>query len=214
MFFLNEIENYEKLENGIIKQKKVNKIEYNFDYSNKYKSYGEKANYLSYLRLGVLLGAINETPNSILDVGYGNGAFLNTAKTIINECSGFDISNYPLPDDIRKETDIYSKHFDVICFFDSLEHFDDINIINKLDCNYVFISVPWCHYFSDEWFLNWYHRRPNEHLWHFNDKSLVKFFEENGFENIYLGNFEDAVRKNSTCNGNPNILSAVFKKIK
>ena len=42
----------------------------------------------------------------------------------------------------------------------------------------------------------------------------MKFFEENGFENIYLGNFEDAVRKNSTCNGNPNILSAVFKKIK
>ena len=32
MFFLNEIENYEKLENGIIKQKIVNKIEYNFDY--------------------------------------------------------------------------------------------------------------------------------------------------------------------------------------
>jgi hypothetical protein len=214
MFFLNEIENYEKLENGIIKQKIVNKIEYNFDYSNKYNSYGEKSNHLSYLRLGVLLGAINEKPNSILDVGYGNGAFLKSAKNIINECSGFDISNYPLPHDIRKETDIYGKHFDVICFFDSLEHFDDINIINKVDCNYVFISVPWCHYFSDEWFLNWYHRRPNEHLWHFNDKSLVKFFGENGFENIYLGNFEDAVRKNSTCNGNPNILSAVFKKIK
>jgi len=210
---LEELNNYEKLKNGIIKQKKVDKINYNYEYSNKYNNYGEKANYLSYLRLGVLLGAINKTPESILDVGYGNGAFLNAAKNIIKNCSGFDISGYPLPDDISVENSIYDKHFDVICFFDSLEHFDDINIIDKLKCNYVFISVPWCHYLSDEWFLNWYHRRPNEHLWHFNDNSLINFFNENGFECLYINNFEDTIRKNSTCNGHPNILSAVFKKI-
>ena len=211
---LEELNNYEKLENGIIKQKNIKKIEYNFDYSNKYNSYGEKSNYLSHLRLGVLLGAVNKIPETILDVGYGNGDFLKSAKNIINVCSGFDISGYPLPENINVENSIFEKHFDVICFFDSLEHFDDIHIINKLQCDYVFISLPWCHYFSDEWFLNWYHRRPNEHLWHFNDKSLVAFFEENGFEKIYLGNFEDIVRKNSYCNGNPNILSAIFKKIK
>jgi len=203
---LEELNNYEKLKNGIIKQKKVDKINYNYEYSNKYNNYGEKANYLSYLRLGVLLGAINKTPESILDVGYGNGAFLNAAKNIIKNCSGFDISGYPLPDDISVENSIYDKHFDVICFFDSLEHFDDINIIDKLKCNYVFISVPWCHYLSDEWFLNWYHRRPNEHLWHFNDNSLINFFNENGFECLYINNFEDTIRKNSTCNGHPNIL--------
>jgi hypothetical protein len=207
------IDNYIKLENGIIKQKNVDKIEYNYDYSNKYNNYGEKANYLSYLRLGVLLGSINKIPNSILDVGYGNGAFLNAAKNIITNCSGSDISGFPLPDDISIENSIFEKHFDVICFFDSLEHFDDINIIDKLKCDYVFISVPWCHYLSDELFMNWYHRRPNEHLWHFNDESLVNFFKENGFECIYKSNFEDTIRKNSACNGYPNILSAVFKKL-
>jgi hypothetical protein len=210
---LDDLSNYTKLDNGVVKQMNVNKIEYNCEYSNKYNNYGEKSNYLSYLRLGVLLGSLNQIPNSILDVGYGNGAFLNAAKNIIKNCSGFDISGFPLSDDILIENSITNKHFDVICFFDSLEHFDDINIISNLDCNYVFISVPWCHYLSDEWFINWYHRRPNEHLWHFDDKSLCKFFHENGFECIYKSNFEDTIRKNSTCNGYPNILSAIFKKI-
>jgi hypothetical protein len=207
------MENYEKLKSGIIKQKIIQKIDYNYEYSNKYNSYGEKSNYLSYLRLGVLLGTLNKIPESILDVGYGNGDFLKNAKNIINSCHGFDISKYQLPPNIIIEDSIFDKHFDVICFFDSLEHFDDINIIDKLDCDYIFISVPWCHNNSDDWFLNWYHRRPNEHLWHFNDKSLVNFFEENGYTKIYLGNFEDTIRKNSSCGNQPNILSAIFKKI-
>ena len=66
-----------KTDNGTLNQQiKIQKIEYNYQYSNIYNSYGEKSNYLSYLRLGVLLGTLNNIPNSILDVGYGNGAFL------------------------------------------------------------------------------------------------------------------------------------------
>jgi hypothetical protein len=209
---LNELNNYEKIKNGIIKQINVKKIEYNYSYSNTYNLYGEKSNYLSYLRLGILLGNLNNIPKSILDVGYGNGAFLKCSNDIIKECYGYDISNYPIPEGLIRVNNIFDKHFEVICFFDSLEHFDDINIINKLKCDYIFISVPWCHYISDEWFLNWRHRRPNEHLWHFNDKSLVSFFNENGYEKIYLGNFEDTIRKN-TCTTEPNILSAIFKKL-
>ncbi len=190
----------------------LKKIDYNYEYSNKYNSYGEKSNYLSYLRLGILLGNINTITNSILDVGYGNCAFLNASKNIIKNCFGSDISDYPVDENITRVDSIIDKHYNVICFFDSLEHFDDISIINKLDCDYVFISVPWCHYLSDEWFLNWYHRRPNEHLWHFNDKSLINFFNENGYENIYIGNFEDTVRKNNSLGEYPNILSAIFKK--
>jgi hypothetical protein len=208
---LSEINNYEKLKNGIIRQINIKKREYNFEYSNIYNSYGEKSNYLSYLRLGILLGTLNNIPNSILDVGYGNGAFLNCSNNVIKNCYGYDISDYPIPTCAHKVTDIFDKHFEVICFFDSLEHFDDINIIDKLKCEYIFISVPWCHYNSDEWFLNWHHRRPNEHLWHFNDESLVRFFHENGYEKLYLGNFEDTIRKNASTD-QPNILSAIFKK--
>lgn len=205
---------YRKLENGVIQQLLPDKIIYNFAYSNKYNSYGEKSNYLSYLRLGILLGNLGEIPSSILDVGFGNGAFLQAASNTIQNCYGFDISDYPIPPNSTRVNSLFDKHFDVICFFDSLEHFDDIHIIDKLDCDYIFISVPWCHYFSEEWFMNWYHRRPNEHLWHFNDSALVQFFKEYGFEKIYLGNFEDTIRKNDTAKDYPNILSGIFKKIK
>jgi hypothetical protein len=207
------MENYKVLQNGIIQQINVNKINYNYEYSNKYNNYGEKCNYLSYLRLGVLLGAINKTPNSILDVGFGNGSFLLAAHNIIDKCYGYDISDYPVPDNIIRVHSFFDKHYDVICFFDSLEHFDDIHFISKLDCDYIYISLPWCHFFSEDWFINWYHRRPDEHLWHFNDKSLCAFFKENGYENIYLSNCEDTIRKNAQATNYPNILSAIFKKI-
>ena len=75
------------------------------------------------------------------------------------------------------------------------------------------ISVPWCHNLSVEWFKNWYHRRENEHLYHFNDKALITFFNECGYECMYIGCFEDIIRKNSAAGGLSNILSAVFKKL-
>lgn len=208
------LDNYEKLNNGIIRQINFDKIEYNFDYSNKYNNYGEKSNYLSFLRLGTLLGSINKIPNSILDIGYGNCSFLNSAKTIIPNCYGYDISDYPVDENITRVNTIFEKHYDVICFFDSLEHFEDINIIDKLDCDYIFISLPWCHYFSDDWFENWYHRRPNEHLWHFDKNALIQFFKDNNFESVYIGNVEDSIRKNVNSKEYPNILSGIFKKIK
>ncbi len=208
------MQNYEFLSNGIIKQKNIKKIEYNYDYSNQYNSYGEKSNYLSYLRLGVLLGNLENIPNSILDVGYGNGSFLNASQKIIKNCYGNDISDYPVPSGTIKVNNLFDSHYDVICFFDSLEHFENIDFIKNLDCDYIFISLPWCHFFSEEWFLNWYHLRPNEHLYHFNDKSLINFFKENGYENIYIGNFEDTIRKNEFTDKYPNILSGIFKKIK
>lgn len=206
------MENYRILDNGVIKQINVNKINYDIEYANKYNNYNEKSNYLSYLRLGVLIGNINKIPNSILDVGYGNGAFLKACSNVINDCNGYDITNYPLPENINYAKSLFDRHYDVISFFDSLEHFEDISIINKLNCDYIIISVPWCHNLNDSWFLNWYHLRPNEHLWHFNDKSLIKFFEENNYTNIYISNFEDTIRKNSTLNNYPNILSCIFKK--
>jgi hypothetical protein len=207
------MEQYELVEHGIIHQKDAVKIKYNYEYSDKYNNYGEKANYLSYLRLGILLSHLQEDkPTSILDVGYGNGSFLDAAKNAIPHCYGFDVSDYPVGEGITRMETMFDRHYDVVCFFDSLEHFDDIHFIDRLDCNYIFISVPWCHHFSEEWFQNWYHRRPNEHLWHFNDVALTSFFQKYGFEKVYLGNFEDTIRKNPTVAPHSNILSGIFKK--
>jgi len=207
------LSNYEKLSNGVIKQLKVNKIQYNYDYSSKYNQYGEKGIKLSYLRLGVLLGLLKHTPTSLVDVGYGNGDFLKTCIGTIPNLYGCDLSDYPPPDTCTKIYFNSIKNVDVVCFFDSLEHFDDINVIRELDTTYVFISVPWCHYLSDEWFETWYHRRENEHLYHFNDISLRTFFEECGYECLYLGCYEDIIRKNPSVAPLKNILSGLFRKI-
>jgi hypothetical protein len=206
------MDNYEVLPNGIIKQKVVSKIAYDYNYSNKYNQYGEKGNYLSYLRYGVLLGVLKRTPENIVDIGYGNGSFLNVCKENIKHVYGCDISDYPVPQGCTKITMSDISNIDVTCFFDSLEHFEDISIVKGLDTKYIFISVPWCHNLSTEWFMNWYHRRENEHLYHFNDISIVKFFDEMGYDCIYKGCFEDIIRKNSTLGGLPNILSCVFVK--
>jgi len=206
-------EEYEYLDNGLIHQINYKKIEYNNNYNSKYDNYGDKRDKLSYLRLGVLLGALKKNPNKILDVGYGNGDFLKACLNSIKECHGIDLSDYPVPTGCTKINNMFSEKYDVVCFFDSLEHFDDIYAIKELKTDYIFISVPWCHNFSPNWFKSWYHRRPNEHLWHFNKDSINKFFNEIGYECIYQSNFEDIVRINKNVLPNENILSCLFKKL-
>ena len=167
---------------------------------------------MGYLRLGYILGCINEPINKILDVGYGNGDFLKIASHYMPECFGSDVSQeYNIPEKTTYVDDIYSKEFDVVCFFDVLEHFDNIYDIKNLKTKYIVISLPNCHYFSDEWFQDWKHRKPDEHLWHFNKSSLINFMQEIGYEVINTSNVEDVIRKNQEEYSN--ILSGVFKKI-
>lgn len=207
------LKNYKLDENGVITQINKNTIEYNKEYVvQRYDTYGTLNLSMSHLRLGNIIGSIGKIPESILDIGYGNGSFLQTASTVVKNCYGHDISGYPLPDGCDFVKDIMSKHFDVITFFDSLEHYENIYFVKNLNCNFVCITVPWCHHFDDEWFDSWKHRRPNEHLWHFSDISLVKFMDSQGYNMLSLSNIEDAVRKTSLPY--QNILTGVFAKRK
>jgi len=208
------IDNYEILENGLIRQIKIlDKIQsYDFQYvDERYNKYGEKGPQMAGLRLGYLIGNLGYIPKSILDIGYGNGDFLKVTEQGI-ESYGNDISGYPIPTGSKFVNNIFDKHYDVICMFDVLEHFEDISFVKDLSCDYIYISLPWCHNFSDDWFENWKHRRPDEHLWHFNETSITNFFKEMGFELVVHSNVEDIIRK-STDN-NPNILTCLFKKTK
>jgi len=201
--------NYNCDNNGVIFQQTKVPTKYDKTYViDRYDSYGELSNYMGYLRLGYIVGALGRIPESILDVGYGNGAFLKVCTNIISECYGNDVSGYNLPPSCSFISEITSKHFDVITFFDSLEHFEDISIVGELKCNYLVISVPWCHYYNDSWFENWKHRRPNEHLFHFNENSLVKFMSEHKFDLLSFSHIEDTIRKGEQRN----ILSAIFQK--
>jgi len=206
------LKNYEILSSGAIKQSSlINPVVYDVKYVNdRYNSYGELSKRMSYLRYSYIIGAIGHVPDSILDVGYGNGDFLNLCKDSIKNCYGYDVSNYPLPKGVEYVSDMFSSEYDVITFFDSLEHFHDINFVKDLKAKYVVVSVPWCHNFSDEWFSNWKHRREDEHIFHFNESSLIEFMKDMGYEKIASSNIEDIIRKG--VDEHPNILTAIFKK--
>jgi len=204
------LNNYIKDKLGVIHQVESKTYDYNLDYvNNSYNTYGDLPKLISYLRLGNIIGSMGKYPKSILDVGYGNGDFLKLCSEVIPKCYGNDISGYPIPENCEFVDNIFQKEYDVITFFDVLEHFDDINIVSKLRCNYLVVSVPWCHYFSDEWFENWKHRREDIHLHHFNDVALVNFMRFHNFKCISLTNVEDIIRK--PIDDNSNILTGVFK---
>ena len=198
---------------GVIHQKICNKIEYNVNYINdRYVKYGILSDEMSFLRLGFILGGVKEEIRSILDIGYGNGAFLRVANNLIPNCYGNDISGFPLPENVIFVDNIFNNSYDVITLFDVLEHFENIEFVKDLKCKYICLTVPWCHFFSEDWFMNWKHRRYDEHLWHFNSDSLDHFMQNMGFIRISNhSNLEDSIRK--TDFNYPNILTCLYKKI-
>ena len=202
---------------GAIYQKDKKSVKYDEDYvkrtgSNSNNINDEKSYRMSYLRLGNVIGGIGRVPSSILDVGYGLGHFLEVCTTIIPKCYGNDIGTDVIPEGCTRVDSIFGAHYDVITFFDSIEHFEDIDFVKELDCNYVCISVPNCHYFDDEWFANWKHRKYGEHLWHFNENSLTKFMNRMGYSLVSYSNVEDVIRQN--FKEETNILTGIFKKEK
>ena len=207
------LEGYKKLPNGVVLQEDRNiTMNYDEDYiTNAYSD--ENMLNISYLRLGFLLSYlhskdINSKDKSILDVGYGFGHFLKVCNQHGFNPFGLDINGHDISKFAGKGN--LDNAYDVITFFDSLEHFEDINFVKDLQCETLMISVPWCHYFSDDWFESWKHRKYGEHLWHFNDESLEAFLNECGYEVEFKSNVEDIIRKNDHYYYN--ILTIVAKR--
>jgi hypothetical protein len=207
------LENYTMNEDGVVFQtpESIMPFTYNKQYvEERYDQYGEKNLEISALRLGYVVGALGFIPNSILDIGYGNGAFLKECKKIIPNCYGSDVSGYPLPDGVHYVDDWMNQDVDVLTFFDVLEHFTDPYVIEKAKAKYIVISLPWFHNHSDEWFNVWKHRRVNEHLTFFNADSMEKFAKKVGCTVLNITNIEDVVRPSKDMF--QNILSVVLKK--
>lgn len=205
------LENYKINKYGVIEQIVKNQFNYDKAYGDRYAMFSTKN--IENLRLGYIIGSLGRVPTSLMDVGYGNGDFLINCNGLIKELYGNDVEPaYNLPTDIKFVPNITEQEVEVITFFDSLEHFHDIEFVKDLKAKYVVISLPWCKINHDDtWFENWKHRKPDEHLFHFNEISLENFMNHQGFEMINFCNLEDNIRvdKNLT----PNILTACFRKI-
>jgi hypothetical protein len=215
------IDNYELTVDGVLRQKNIQNEDENSSvtlaktchYFNYYNSFDETPmNELRYDLMTYDMYKEEVYHLFILDFGYGSGTFLKYCTELGNDCYGYDIVDTELSHGTKID-DIFEDEYDIVTFFDSLEHCEDIEFVKNLDTRYVLISVPWCHWKDegDEWFMNWKHRKPNEHLYHFDEFSLLKFMERMGYSVIKIGNFEDRIRK--PVDHRKNILTGLFKKL-
>ena len=185
---------------------------YDHAYVARYENYPQAE--LSKIRARIVMEHVGNF-DTICDVGFGTGAFLSEIghANPMTSLHGFDISPYPPPYFVRIEPRWQEKEWDVVTFFDSLEHFDDLTCIKLLRAQTVVVSLPWYHpYLGPEWFARWKHRRPGEHLWHFTPEALAKLFTRAGMRAVYVGNPEDDVRLPEPDAQGPNILTMVFRR--
>lgn len=117
---------------------------------------------LAYLRAGLALAFIQDCPRpAVLDVGYGNGAFLKAIGQNGFATYGIEIhgADYGIAEVSYEDDRIY----DLITFFDSLEHLPHFGDLKKLRTRRIIVSYP----HRPSWFptrLDWKHYRPGEHL--------------------------------------------------
>lgn len=213
------IDNYYTDEIGVVHQ--INKLPFVYDeqyVKDRYVKYGDLCKTMGDIRLSFLLGAIKKKPKSILDIGYGNGAFLDICNNFGIFTYGYDISGYEISQKHRvflAYRDIFiDHHFTVVSMFDSMEHMENPDeILKNIDTEYIIVSVPWYKpWMGDDWFISWKHKRDNEHLHHYSKDSLELFFDKYFYKLISYSHIEDLVRYDK--NNDPNILTAVFQREK
>lgn len=197
---------------GVITQTDHHPYVYDADYSAVYDKpeYVRQSELLQAMRLGFAQGAHGKPIRTLLDVGYGNGAFINFAKKSVPHVYGFDITGVPL-DGAYQMPELVKA--DVFTFWDVLEHFPDCEFLRTLPTETVCVSLPYCHFHTEgvTWLEKSYkHMKPDEHIRHFNEWSLPAFIAQYGWHPVSLSAHEDVVRK--SAHGLQNILTMAFKR--
>jgi hypothetical protein len=213
---------YYEDENGVIKQHNPQPFIYDEKYCSTYDTpeYKKGSDILQALRLSYCLGIVGHELGgfyglenlSLLDVGYGNGAFLKFCQKCSNikKLYGYDITGIKIPG-VEVIPDLHFVRADIITFWDCLEHFNDVSFLHNIDASIIVVSLPYCHIKEKgiQWFDTWKHRKPNEHIRHFDRISLMKFMRSYGWKNISLSYHEDIIRAGVDS---PNILTMAFKR--
>lgn len=172
--------------------------------------YKDKSNQLMALRIAFLKGAVKQPIHSLLDVGFGDGSFLDYCEGIVQNRFGTDVTGLDVPRGCKK-VELFDQYtYDVVTFWDSLEHFKDIDFLKYLNTKYVAISLP--NMCTIEQFETWKHRKPNEHLHFFDYQSLTTFMASQGYAYVTHGYIEDKIRVGE-LKTQPNILTGVYKKM-
>jgi hypothetical protein len=230
------------IEDGILYQKSMIKEfpqpTYDINYVKIYQEYGEKLSVLSNIRLANIMASLSTSFKKcfrFLDFGYGNGDFLRLlAKTKFQEVKllyGYDITGYK-PDDflyvnLKNEKQVFQNTYDIVTFYDSLEHLSIAHLHFVLDgiksnTRFIIISVPEFELIAGSIYKSvadinspefydkikkWKHFRPNEHLCHFSIGSLLQLFQSKGYNMLSYNYNEQIVRGFDS-----NIVTCIFVK--
>ncbi len=148
----------------------------------------------------------------ILDVGYGNGAFLKHARAHGMSVFGLDVhgQDFGIPV-IGYDSDLA---FDLVCFFDSLEHLPRFDCLFGLRTRHVMVSLPHTPPDLLRAPQRWRHYKPGEHLHYFSPHSLDALMRRWGLCRIASGFPEDALRGRLRIDNraHDNIYSALFSR--
>jgi hypothetical protein len=186
-------------------------VKYDENYAKKYDNmpYKEMSNLRADFVEHVFASRDIET---VLDVGHANGAFVKEMISRGYKAFGTDLHgiDFGVP-----EVELMGEEtFDLVTFFDSLEHFENVRQPLHKSKRFILVSIPNTPPKLEKYVDTWRHHRPGEHLHYFNLNSLTMLLEEFGFELIGYSFLEDQIRKpspfgNFSC---PNILSAAYEK--
>lgn len=162
---------------------------------------------MSYLRLGFVKAFAKS--GRLLDIGYGNGCFLKKAAKAGFDVFGSDVhgADYGIREVPLDEA--ANGSWDVVTFFDSLEHFPDLDLPRAVAsrARVIVVSIP-CRPDSFPARKEWKHYRPGEHLHYFSRYSLELFFSPRHTV-ASRSNVEDAIR-GKLPEGEQNILTLAF----
>lgn len=210
------LENYHLDHFGILHQTHWKPKLYDREYLSYYEGLHERTIKLGYQRLGSVLGLLRRLPDSVFEIGYGMGTFLEAAEVAgVPYCGGYDVARYPLPDRCAfVDWEAALGHtWDLTVLFDVLEHIPDLSFLSRLRTSALAVAVPYCRWreLGDHWFSGWRMRLPDEHLHHFDPDSLCKLMAHHGYRCTDLNTFEDGLRLREGETG-PNVFCAFFER--
>ena len=113
---------------------------YDAEYLTYYQNLNDRTIKLGYQRMGWLLGRLDRIPQSVLEIGYGTGTFIEAAQiTGVPKCVGCDIADYPLPDGVTfmNWQQALQNEWDLVAMFDVLEHIPDLSFLDQLTTDYL-----------------------------------------------------------------------------
>jgi hypothetical protein len=210
------LDNYHLDGFGVLHQTAWQPKVYDQQYLSYYEGLHDRTIKLGYQRLGWVLGLYRRLPDSVFEIGYGMGTFLEAASLAgVRDCAGYDVAHYPLPAGcafVDWDTAL-ARTWDLTALFDVLEHLPDLSFLGRLQTRALVVAVPYCRWreLGDEWFRTWRMRLPDEHLHHFDPDSLCALLGHYGYRCTELNTFEDGLRLRAGETG-PNILSAFFER--